>query len=475
MKITWLIIFLCCMQCYAQPYTLRQYSVKKDSAVVVGTAFNYCGRTDAITVNIYKPIGDNNVKRPVAIFAHGGSFTSTETAEDDKMTVFAEEFARRGYVGVSMDYREGFHLFAFAPGQPAPASNDASIIESYNGYDGGPFAADDEYLRAGYRAQQDMKGVVRWMKSRSVQDSTSTCQYFIGGFSAGAIMSLAAAFTDVETEKPFAAGLLTAANNPNWLNLSMQFPGPQSKDDADYRSHNPIPFNYDNAACYQRPDLGNVEGTISITSGYDAGVLGIMSLSGAVSDTFLFDKFTQQPAVFLYHVPGDAVVPFDTGHPFQYLDDIFIPPASSFAPLLYGSNWIFDKLNRMQYPSLKKKLFYTGELPPFSGAHNIYPDVLSVSDSVARFFAQVLQANGNCRPDYNTIYTFSGNGNWNVAANWQDNRIPASPVIAGSHIIIRPQSGGNCIVNVPVTVQAGAGVTIVPGASVQLLGNLIIQ
>lgn len=475
MKIACTILLFYCMQCYGQLYTARQYAVSKDSAVFVGTAFNYCGRTDTITVNIFKPIGDGNNKRPVAVFAHGGSFTSTQTADDDKMGVFAEEFARRGYVGVSMDYREGFHLVAFTPGQPAPASNEASILESYTGFDGGPFAADNEYERAGYRAMQDMKGVVRWMKSRSVQDSTSTCQYFIGGFSAGAIVSLAAAFTDVETEKPVQSGLLAAANNPNWLNLPQQSPGPQNKDDEDYRSHNPSPFNYENASCYQRPDLGSVDGAISITSGYDAGVLGVLSLSGAIGDTTLFDKFTQQPAVFLYHVPGDDVVPFDTGHPFQYLDDVFIPPASSFAPLLYGSNWIWDKLNRMQYPTLKKKLIYTGELPPFSGAHNIYPDVLSVSDSVARFFSEVLQANGNCKPDYNVVYTFTGNGNWNVAANWQDNRIPSSPVITGSHIIIRPQPGGNCIINIPVTVPAGAGVSIVPGASVLLMGNLIVQ
>lgn len=462
-------------QCFAQPYTLRQYEVIKKSAVFVGTDVNYCGRTDTISVNIYKPIGDNNAKRPVAIFAHGGSFTSTENADDNRMAVFAEEFARRGYVGVSMDYREGFHLIAFEQGLPAPASNDPVILSIYNSYDGGPFAAPGEYVRAGYRAQQDMKGVVRWMKSRSMIDSSSTCQYFIGGFSAGAIMSLATAFTDVENEKPLAAGSLTALANPNWINTTLQTNGPAGKDDADYRSHNLLPFNYEAAACYQRPDLGSVDGSLSINSGYDAKVLGVMSLSGAIGDTNLFNAFTQQPAIYLYHVPGDDVVPFDSGPPFQFLDSTFTPAPSSFAPTLYGSNWIWDKLNRVQYPAPKKHFFYTAGLPPFSSPHDIFPGTLAVSDSVARFFAEVLQSNGNCSPDYAAVYTFTGNGNWDVQANWQDGLMPASPIHTGVHVIIKPLAGGSCIINIPVTALEGAGITIVPGSRVTLLSNVTIK
>lgn len=475
MKHVWPVIFFCCMQCYAQPYTIRRYPVIKDSAVLVDWQLNYCGRPEAIRVNIYKPIGDKNNKRPVAIFAHGGSFTSTETADEENMNAFAEEFARRGYVAVSMDYREGFHLNTFAPGLPAPAAASEPILIAYSALDGGVFAAPFEYERAGYRAMQDMKGVIRWMKGRCRLDSTSTCQYFAGGFSAGAFMGLATAFTDVETEKPEAAQILTAASNPNWVNTSIQNPGPQNKDDADYRSHNPFPFNFDSIDCYLRPNLGSIDGAISMANGYDATVLGIMSLSGAISDTTLFNEFLQQPAIFLYHAQNDAVVPFDVGHPFRYLDIVFDPPPSAFAPIVYGSNWIWDKLNRIQYPALKKQIFYTGPAPPLSFYHGIFPNVLSIADSVARFFGHVLELKGNCQPDYTSEYIFNGNGTWDNAANWFGNRIPSSPVSAGVHIIIQPQQGGACIINVPVTLSTGAGISVVPGALLLLTGNLIIQ
>ncbi|MBL0357948.1 MAG: carboxylesterase family protein [Chitinophagaceae bacterium] len=465
-----------CNCCYAQLYTLRQYPIKKEAAVTAGSAINYCGRMDTININIYKPVGDNNLKRPVAVFAHGGAFSSAINAGDSDMTVFAQEFARRGYVGVSIDYREGFHLYPFAQGLPAPAGTDAATIDLYNSYDGGVFAADTaEFIRAAYRAQQDMKGVIRFLKSRSLQDSSSNCKYFTGGFSAGAITALSAAFTDVALEKPPATGQLPNAVNPNWQNNAFQTPGPANKDDADYRSHNPLPFNYDAATCYQRPDLGNINGNMNITSGYDEKILGVVAMSGAIMDTTLFDQFVNRPAIYLYHVPGDEMVPFNTGHPLHALGNTFSPSPSAYAPLVYGSNWIWNKLNRISYPAPKRKLFYTDPLPPSTSPHNILPDLLPLCDSVALFFSEVLQANASCTPEFTDTFTFNGNGNWNVPANWLNNRVPVSPVSAAVHIIISPQTGGSCILNVPVTISSTAQLTVVPGAIFNISGNLVVQ
>ena len=91
-------------------YTNPVFSIRKDSAVYVGTAPNYCGLGYDIKVNIYKPIGDFNTKRPVAICIHGGAFTSSEDFNEPLTNGLAQEFAKRGYVGVCIDYREGHHL-----------------------------------------------------------------------------------------------------------------------------------------------------------------------------------------------------------------------------------------------------------------------------------------------------------------------------------------------------------------------------
>jgi fermentation-respiration switch protein FrsA (DUF1100 family) len=179
------IILMTLYNCTGQlPYSQRLYAIVKQTGIVTGTALNYCGGVDTLKVNMYKPIGDSNLKRPVAIFLHGGGFTSTDDANDEDMTFFAEEFARRGYVGISADYREGYHLYPFSPGLPGPYNNAPLVVQRYNSFDGGFFAADSaELIRAAYRAQQDVKGIIRWMKERNLDDSTSTCKcYCIAGY-----------------------------------------------------------------------------------------------------------------------------------------------------------------------------------------------------------------------------------------------------------------------------------------------------
>ncbi len=72
-------------------------------------------------------------------------------------------------------------------------------------------------------------------------------------------------------------------------------------------------------------------------------------------------------------------------------------------------------------------------------------------------------------------YTFTGNGNWDVAANWSNNAIPPATLPAGAEIIIDPISNGECVLNIPQTVLAGAKVTVQPNKKFTINGNLTIQ
>lgn len=48
------------------------------------------------------------------------------------------------------------------------------------------------------------------------------------------------------------------------------------------------------------------------------------------------------------------------------------------------------------------------------------------------------------------VYTFIGNGNWDVTANWQDGMVPPPDISPGSEIHINsPIPGAKCILNVP--------------------------
>ena len=72
-------------------------------------------------------------------------------------------------------------------------------------------------------------------------------------------------------------------------------------------------------------------------------------------------------------------------------------------------------------------------------------------------------------------YTFTGTGNWNIAANWLNNAIPPSPLPPYSAIFIDPAGGGECILNVPMTISRGNQLTLQPGKKFRILGNLTIQ
>ena len=72
-------------------------------------------------------------------------------------------------------------------------------------------------------------------------------------------------------------------------------------------------------------------------------------------------------------------------------------------------------------------------------------------------------------------YTFTGNGNWDVAANWSNNAIPPATLPVGAEIIIDPISNGACVLNIPQTVLAGAKVTVQPNKKFTINGNLTIQ
>ena len=74
-----------------------------------------------------------------------------------------------------------------------------------------------------------------------------------------------------------------------------------------------------------------------------------------------------------------------------------------------------------------------------------------------------------------SYYTFTGNGNWNVAANWIGNKIPPATLPTGSKIIIRPAAGGECVLNVQQTVPEGTEIIVENDKQFRINGNLTIR
>ncbi len=72
-------------------------------------------------------------------------------------------------------------------------------------------------------------------------------------------------------------------------------------------------------------------------------------------------------------------------------------------------------------------------------------------------------------------YTFIGEGNWDIAANWSNNIIPPAILPAGAEIIIDPKQNAECLLNVPQTISAGSKLIVNPGKKFNVNGNLVIQ
>jgi hypothetical protein len=114
---------------------------------------------------------------------------------------------------------------------------------------------------------------------------------------------------------------------------------------------------------------------------------------------------------------------------------------------------------------------------------------LTASTTYAAVTVVALDAAGNFSPASNSIsiittdgataqsftYTFSGNGNWNNAANWACNLIPPATLPAFSSIIIDHAAGGQCLLNVPQNIAKGASFIVKAGKNLLVNGGLLIQ
>ena len=60
------------------------------------------GSNPVLKLDLFEPKGDTLEKRPVVVVIHGGGFTS---GSKEVVASFAQEFARRGYVALAINYR----------------------------------------------------------------------------------------------------------------------------------------------------------------------------------------------------------------------------------------------------------------------------------------------------------------------------------------------------------------------------------
>jgi hypothetical protein len=151
-------------QCNGRYYD-ELFSVKTTSNIPFGRNAEFDGDSIDLLMNVYEPDGDNFARRPLLVFAFGGSFTAGTRFSPDILTL-CDRFAKRGYVTATIDYRLGFE-----------DGNDS----------------DTNQFKALIRGIQDMKAALRFFykDAATVNDyRIDTTQIFCGGVSAGAFIAL---------------------------------------------------------------------------------------------------------------------------------------------------------------------------------------------------------------------------------------------------------------------------------------------
>ena len=136
-------------------------------------AKDYKGESVRLSADIYRPVlnwtNAQLLQRPLVILLHGGGikFGSRKTGVQP---IMADYLAKRGYVAVCADYRLGWPDF------------DATLLCGSGTV--------SDYLDAKYRAMQDERSLVQYLKRQANTLGFDTNRIFLTGVSSGATIAL---------------------------------------------------------------------------------------------------------------------------------------------------------------------------------------------------------------------------------------------------------------------------------------------
>ena len=124
--------------------------------------------------DIYSPAGDSITKRPVVLVLGTGSYIpviankqATGSRNDSSVVELCKRFAKKGYVAVAVDYRQGWRA--------------TSTVQEI---------ATQDLLQATYRAMQDVRNCIRFLRTNAGTYGIDTSKIVVGGQGTGGYISL---------------------------------------------------------------------------------------------------------------------------------------------------------------------------------------------------------------------------------------------------------------------------------------------
>jgi hypothetical protein len=147
---------------------------------------------------VYQPTGDTAAKRPTVILVHTGSYLpgiinkqTTGSKDDSTIVEMCKRLAKRGFVAVAVDYRLGW--------------NASSTIHD---------TATGDLLRATFRAMQDVRNCVRYLRNNAATYKIDTAKFIVGGQGTGGYVALALGTVDKRSEMELPKFLRSADLSP---------------------------------------------------------------------------------------------------------------------------------------------------------------------------------------------------------------------------------------------------------------------
>lgn len=169
----------------------KLFSVSVTSNIVYGQATITAPSAGMknLLLDIYQPTGAGvPTLKPGFVMVHGGGWVQGSKTD---LTTYATEFAKRGYVCVSIDYR----LYMDRPPGNGVITETATILQALE-YLFRPLTPQEKIdaIKTVESASEDVRTAVSWLKSNAADYGVDPERIALGGTSAGGISSLVAAY-----------------------------------------------------------------------------------------------------------------------------------------------------------------------------------------------------------------------------------------------------------------------------------------
>lgn len=365
-----------------QDFITKSYTYSETENIVYGQQTDFAGNERTLLLDIFLPTNDMvpPCGRPLFVAVHGGAWM-TGSKDDLTPTELCKDFAQRGYVAVSVNYRLGMF------------QTHNAVHCNLAGWDCFNAADSSEWIRALYRGMQDVKGAIRYMVKNAGTYQIDPRNVFVAGESAGGFIALSTGFMEVPAEKPADAGAMPAVLPPN-----------------SYAETNCVQaYGLDTSVASMnltRPDLGPIEGLLH-TDAPPYTLRGVGSFYGGMFQNLFLAQSGVPPALYLYHQPNDLLVPYKQGRLAQGYDYCAVTLGGcayiQHLPYTWGGSGVATLLGSGGSPAtplrfdstLNNADCATQLLNPATTGHAIDNFALR-SNNLATFFAAQLETGGDC-------------------------------------------------------------------------------